>query len=72
MSDSKGVRITIEDLDGKEPKAVMEIRDTYFILEHGDCHIDGFQTYANGTHVITVKNAAAGVAREITLEEATS
>ena len=63
MSDSKGIRITVEDLDGLQATTVFEIKDTYFIVEHGNCTIDGFQTYANGTHVITVKKAVSGGTR---------
>lgn len=61
--ESKGLRITVEDLDGIEPTTVLEVAHTYFVVEHGDCYIDGIQTYANGTHVVTFKNAVSGRAR---------
>lgn len=67
-TDSKGVRITVEDLDGEQPTAVIEIAHTYFVVEHGDCYIDGFQTYANGTHVVTFKKAKGPRARSVEVD----
>jgi len=46
--------VTVEDLATGE-KEVVEVKDDYLILAAGSCHVEHVQTYANGTHILTVK-----------------
>lgn len=55
MSDGNGTKVTAESLDdgGTESRI---IHDDYNLVTDGDCYVHHIATYANGTHVITVKN----------------
>lgn len=56
MSDhAHGTRVTAQALDGGEPETRV-IADDYNLVTDGECFVDHIQVYANGTHVITIKN----------------
>ena len=55
MSDGNGTKVTAQALDGGEPESRV-IKDDYNLVTDGDCYVDHIAAYANGTHVITVKN----------------
>lgn len=48
------IRVTVEDLATGETETV-EIKDDYVILAAGSCYIHHVQSYANGTHILTIK-----------------
>jgi|GEM_PF-4613622 len=59
------IRVTVEDLETHEVQA-MEVADDYVIVTAGVCEITHVNTYpAKGTHVLTVKNAARGMQRDV-------
>jgi hypothetical protein len=61
----KGIRVTVEDLEA-DTKDVVEIENDYLLLAVGTCYVDGFQTYTNGTHVVTIKRPGGdGTTRKI-------
>ena len=49
-----GIRVEVTDLDSGDTETQV-ISDDYVITCAGSCYVDGVQTYANGTHVLTVK-----------------
>lgn len=55
----KGVKVTAEDLDTGETETKVVEEGDYNIIVVAPAYIDGVQTYANGTHVITVKGRTA-------------
>ena len=55
MSDGNGTKVTAERLDNGETETRV-IHDDYNLITDGDCHVSHIATYANGTHVITIKN----------------
>lgn len=54
----EGTRVTCTDVETGESESVV-IRDDYLLITDGRCYLDGVQTYANGTAVLTVKRRAA-------------
>lgn len=48
------IRVTIEDLATGETETV-EVKDDYLIVAAGTCNVEHVQSYANGTHILTVK-----------------
>ena len=48
------IRVTVEDLATGDTETI-EVMDDYVILAAGSCWVDHVQTYANGTHILTVK-----------------
>lgn len=56
MSDqAKGIRITVEDLETGEKQTRDMPSGDYFILTTEPAYVAHTNTFANGTHVITVK-----------------
>lgn len=55
---SGGIRVTVEDLVTGDTE-VVEFDNDYLLLCAGSCYADSFQTYANGTHQVTIKGRAA-------------
>lgn len=54
MEPDKGIRVTVVDLEtGAGESAV--IVDDYVITCAGSCYVAHIQTFANGTHVLTIK-----------------
>lgn len=53
MSDP--VKVTVTDPETGEVLAETIVRNDYTIIVAGTCYVDGISTYANGTHVLTVK-----------------
>lgn len=53
---NRGLRVTVEDLDTGDTETADVPLDDYLILTTGKCELTHVQTYANGTHVLTVKN----------------
>lgn len=56
---SKGIRVTVEDLETGET-ASREFMDDYALICAGNVFLDSTVTHANGTHVLTVKRAKSG------------
>ena len=56
------IRVTVEDLLTGESESV-ELADDYVLICAGRCEQTYVTAHANGTHVITVKNAGGGMAR---------
>lgn len=54
-----GIQVTVIDLDSGDTETQV-ISDDYVITCAGSAYVDGVQTYANGTHVITVKGRKRG------------
>ncbi len=54
MSDTPGIRVTVEDLATGESES-QEIHDDYVIVCAGSCHVAHVNAFGNGTHVLTVK-----------------
>ena len=49
-----GTRVTCTDVDtGESESAVIE--NDYVVITDGNRYVDGFQQYANGTVVVTIK-----------------
>ena len=48
------IKVTVTDLGTNESDEAV-ISDDYVLTCAGSCYVDHIQTYANGTHVITVK-----------------
>ena len=55
-----GVQVTVLDTETGDTETVV-ISDDYVISCAGTAYVDGVQAYANGTHVITVKNRKHGL-----------
>ncbi|MFJ9387754.1 hypothetical protein ACIRON_02970 [Nocardioides sp. NPDC101246] len=48
------IRVTVHDTE-TDDREVMTIENDYVIVTAGTCVVTNTQTYANGTHVLTVK-----------------
>lgn len=59
MSDGKGIRVTVKDLETGEEET-REITNDYLILTAGDYYVAHINAHANGTHVLTVKRDVGG------------
>jgi hypothetical protein len=57
MSD---VRVTVEDLESGETDIKTIPFGDYIIVTSNPCHVHGVQVYANGTHVVTIKDVIPG------------
>lgn len=51
---SKGIRVTVEDLETGTVKS-REIWNDYLIICTGTCHVAHTQAFASGTHILTIK-----------------
>jgi len=51
----KAIKVTVTDPDSGEVLAERVVENDYVILTAGNRYVDGVQTHANGTHVLTVK-----------------
>lgn len=49
------IKVTVSDPDTGEVLGERVIEDDYVLICNGRSYLDGMQTYANGTHVLTVK-----------------
>ena len=56
---AEGVRITVTDLATGESESA-EICNDYLLVTDGTYYLDGVQTHANGTHVLTVMRRKEG------------
>jgi hypothetical protein len=55
MSEPKGIRVTVTDLETGDSES-KDIWDDYVIIAAGSCEVTNIQTYpTKGTHVLTVK-----------------
>lgn len=52
---TKGIRVTVEDLETGEKETRDVPSGDYFLVTTEPAHIAHINTFANGTHVITVK-----------------
>lgn len=48
------IEVTVRDTETGDIE-VQVIVDDYAIVSAGECYVSNIQTYANGTHVLTVK-----------------
>lgn len=46
-------KVTVDD--GKGPAETAEVKDNYLLITDGDCYLDGYQTWANGTTQLIIK-----------------
>lgn len=59
MSDCKGIRVTVTDLETGESES-QEIHNDYVIVCAGSCYVHHTQAYpGTGTHQLTIKGRAA-------------
>ena len=54
MPQSVTVEVTVRDPETGETQTAT-VTDDYILITAGSCYLDGIQTYANGTRVLTVK-----------------
>lgn len=66
---SRGIRVTVTDLETDESESV-EVHDDYFLICAGSCYLDGYQAYATGTHVLTIKGRRNGATKTIEQQRA--
>lgn len=52
------IEVTVRDTETGDTETQV-IENDYVIVVAGSCHVNGIQTYANGTHVLTVKGRSA-------------
>lgn len=55
MSDGNGTKVTAESLDDGTAESRV-IHDDYNLVTDGDCYVSHVTRYANGTHVIAIRN----------------
>lgn len=53
------LRVTVEDLETGDKETKEIPAGDYVIVTTAPCYLDGFQAYANGTVVLTVKGKTA-------------
>lgn len=56
MSEGKGIRVTVRDLNTGEEE-VTEVVDDWLLTTAGDFYLHGVQKYKNGTVVLTIKRS---------------
>lgn len=62
MRNSKGFRVTVEDLHNGEKSAMIVHPGDYILIPFEPCHRAGVQTYpSSGTHIITIKGYGPAV-----------
>lgn len=54
MNEQEGTKVTAVDLKTGEEESTV-IKDNYVLTTDGDCYLDGYQAYKNGTVVLTIK-----------------
>lgn len=54
---SKGIRVTVEDLQSGESESTV-IDNDYVLITAGTCYRSHVNAHANGTHVLTIKGRA--------------
>ena len=57
MAEPDRLKITVSDVATGEVLGETVIYDDYVLVCAGTARLDGTQTYANGTHVLTVKGS---------------
>lgn len=57
MPDPVRIKVTVTDLGTGHSEEEI-ITDDYVLIRAGSCYVASIQTYATGTHVITVKGRA--------------
>ena len=55
MADKPIFKVTAEDLELGDKQEQVVLPGDYFLMVTEPAYLDGIQTYANGTHVITIK-----------------
>lgn len=64
------VRVSVVDLETGDTSEQIVPDGDYMILTTEPCYVDGIQSYANGTHVLTVKGRRERAERVAGVSEA--
>lgn len=59
MSETDGIRVTVQDLDNGDHESVV-IENDYVVTCAGSCYVAHVQKFANGTHILTIKGRRDG------------
>jgi hypothetical protein len=56
---SKGIRVTVEDLDTGEREEKTLPAGEYLVIATEPCHVAHTTAHGNGTHIVTIKGRTA-------------